>query len=42
MKNKNFTGHWIGIFSEEKDGETKIDFTEELRINLQRYKRLRS
>jgi len=32
MENKNFTGHWIGIFSIERNGETKIDFTEELKI----------
>ena len=32
MENKNFTGHWIGIFSETQNKGTKIDFTEELHI----------
>ena len=32
MENKNFSGHWIGIFSELENGETRIDFTEEINI----------
>ncbi len=32
MENDNFTGHWIGIFSENKNNGTNIDFTEELHI----------
>lgn len=32
MENKNFTGHWIGIFTEVQNGGTKIDFTEEINI----------
>ncbi|MEL7656084.1 MAG: SRPBCC family protein [Bacillota bacterium] len=33
MANKNFSGHWVGIFTELECGGTKIDFTEELKIN---------
>jgi len=29
MENNNIKGHWIGIFR-EKDGNTEIDFTEEV------------
>ena len=29
MENTNMKGHWIGIFT-EKDGNTEIDFTEEV------------
>ncbi len=29
MENSNMKGHWIGIFT-EKDGNTEIDFTEEV------------
>ncbi len=29
MENSNIKGHWTGVFS-EKDGETEIDFTEEV------------
>ena len=29
MENSNMKGHWIGIFS-EKDGQTEIDFTEDV------------
>ena len=32
MENKNFIGHWTGIFNETENGGTKIDFTEELHI----------
>jgi hypothetical protein len=32
MENKNFTGHWIGTFSETQDQGTEINFTEELHI----------
>jgi len=32
MENKNFVGHWTGIFTESENGGTKIDFTEELNI----------
>lgn len=32
MENKNFSGHWVGIFTELDHGETQIDFTEELNI----------
>lgn len=31
MENGNMTGHWIGIFS-RKDGQTEIDFTEEVTV----------
>lgn len=31
MENSNMTGHWIGIFS-QKDGQTEIDFTEEVTV----------
>lgn len=30
MANKQFTGHWIGLFSETESGKAHIDFTEEL------------
>ncbi len=29
MENDNMTGHWTGIFA-EKDGQTEIDFTEDV------------
>lgn len=29
LENNNMTGHWTGIFC-EKDGQTEIDFTEEV------------
>ena len=29
MENSNMKGHWVGIFS-EKDGQTEIDFTEDV------------
>lgn len=29
MKNKNMSGHWIGVFKKEGDG-TQIEFTEEV------------
>ena len=29
MENDNMKGHWIGIFT-EKDGQTEIDFTEDV------------
>lgn len=29
MENGNMKGHWIGIFT-EKDGNTEVDFTEEV------------
>ena len=29
MENRNMKGHWVGIFS-EKDGQTEIDFTEDV------------
>ena len=29
MENSNIKGHWIGIFS-EKDGQTEIDFAEDV------------
>ena len=29
MENCNMKGHWVGIFS-EKDGQTEIDFTEDV------------
>lgn len=31
MENGNMKGHWIGIFSQE-DGQTEIDFTEEVTV----------
>lgn len=31
MENGNMKGHWTGIFS-EKDGQTEIDFTEEVTV----------
>lgn len=31
MENGNMKGHWIGIFS-QKDGQTEIDFTEEVTV----------
>lgn len=31
MENGNMTGHWTGIF-EQKDGQTEIDFTEEVTV----------
>lgn len=31
MNNKNMSGHWIGVFSEKKNG-TKIVFTEEVTV----------
>jgi ABC-type phosphate/phosphonate transport system substrate-binding protein len=33
MKNKNFSGHWTGIFSQSENNGTKIVFSEELIIN---------
>lgn len=32
MQNKNFTGHWVGIFSRTESNGTRIDFTEEIKI----------
>lgn len=32
MENKNFKGHWVGVFTEIAGGGTQIDFTEELNI----------
>ena len=32
MENKNFSGHWIGIFTALENGGTKICFAEELNI----------
>nr|WP_315025183.1 hypothetical protein [uncultured Aminipila sp.] len=32
MENQNMTGHWVGLFSETEEGNTKIDFVEELYI----------
>lgn len=32
MKNKNMSGHWVGIFIKTKTG-TKIKFTEEITVN---------
>jgi len=32
MKNKNMSGHWIGIFSQSGTG-TRIEFTEEVEVN---------
>ncbi|MCI7131136.1 MAG: SRPBCC family protein [Lachnospiraceae bacterium] len=29
MENSNMKGHWVGLFS-EKDGQTEIDFTEDV------------
>lgn len=29
MENSNMKGHWIGVFS-KKDGQTEIDFTEDV------------
>lgn len=29
MENSNMKGHWIGVFT-EKDGQTEIDFTEDV------------
>ena len=29
MENSNMKGHWVGVFS-EKDGQTEIDFTEDV------------
>ena len=29
MENDNMKGHWIGVFT-QKDGQTEIDFTEEV------------
>lgn len=31
MENSNMKGHWTGIFA-EKDGNTEIDFTEEVTV----------
>lgn len=31
MENSNMTGHWTGIFS-QKNGQTEIDFTEEVTV----------
>ena len=31
MRNSNMSGNWIGIF-EEKDGQTEIDFIEEVTV----------
>lgn len=31
MENDNMTGHWTGIFS-QKNGQTEIDFTEEVTV----------
>ena len=31
MENSNMKGHWVGIFS-EKDGQTEIDFTEDVTV----------
>ncbi len=33
MTNKNFTGHWVGVFSETQNRGTKIEFSEKLLIN---------
>lgn len=32
MENKNFSGHWTGIFTELEGGRTRIDFTEVLHM----------
>ncbi|MDR1320027.1 MAG: SRPBCC family protein [Gracilibacteraceae bacterium] len=32
MENKNFSGHWTGVFSPAADNGTRIEFTEELRV----------
>ncbi len=32
MENKNFSGHWTGIFTELEGGRIRIDFTEVLHI----------
>lgn len=29
MENTNMTGHWIGVFT-DKDGQTEVDFTEDI------------
>ena len=29
MENSNIKGHWIGVFT-QKDGQTEVDFTEEV------------
>ncbi|MCH5281969.1 MAG: polyketide cyclase, partial [Lachnospiraceae bacterium] len=29
MENDNMKGHWIGVFT-QKDGQTEIDFTEDV------------
>lgn len=31
MENSNMKGHWVGVFS-EKDGQTEIDFTEDVTV----------
>ena len=31
MENSNMKGHWTGIFS-QKDGQTEIDFTEDVTV----------
>ena len=31
MENSNMKGHWTGIFS-KKDGQTEIDFTEDVTV----------
>jgi len=33
IENKNIRGHWIGIFFKKENGETQIDFTEEIEVN---------
>jgi hypothetical protein len=32
MENKNFSGHWVGVFSSTGDNGTRIEFTEDIRI----------
>jgi hypothetical protein len=32
MENKNFSGHWAGMFSSAQDNGTQIEFTEDIRI----------
>jgi hypothetical protein len=32
MENKNFSGHWTGVFSSTVDNGTRIEFTEDIRI----------
>jgi hypothetical protein len=32
MKNRNFSGRWVGVFTTTENGGTEIEFTEELNI----------